>query len=654
GMLGEPLWKLIPKSEARAASASSREGTDRLTPARGRSPAGSVKGGGRAALGEENRIGPYRLKKLLGRGGMGQVHLAVREDDYRQEVALKRTFGPFDSEALMERFVRERQILANLQHPGIARLLDGGTDSAGFPYLVMEYVDGVPIDRYCRDRSLDLPARLQLFLKVCDAVHHAHQNLVVHRDLKPNNILVTREGQPRLLDFGIAKLLEGQAEHQDTGEGGVPLTPACASPEQLLGDAVTTASDVYALGVLLYRLLSGHRPYELENLGFFEMVRLVCLGEDPTLPSLAVLEPPSGTSSAASGGSSAASVRQRLRREISGDLDAIVLKAMHKEPRQRYSSASDLADDVRNHLEGLPVAARRGEKIYQTSRHLSRNRPVLAFLLLALVSAVASTVLWRQAESGRQAAELARREAEFERDRAREMTDFLSSTLLAAEPDRARGADVTVREVVDAATLRVETLRDPAQQSAMFGTLSHVYDSLGLYDRGRELAEEALRTEILNDPRMSLARAGRLVELGRSHYNLGDYRAAERLFQQVYDARSEIALAPEDLEKLLLNLAAVSLFGPNPEKGESLYLEILGDGASSAGAVGSANYGLGAFYMKRGEPHRAVDPLRRSLEFRERSKGARSTPVIRVQDTLAKAYVQLGRHAEALELLGRA
>ncbi|MEM7357422.1 MAG: serine/threonine-protein kinase, partial [Acidobacteriota bacterium] len=233
------------------------------------------------------RIGPYRLEKLLGRGGMGAVYLAVREDDYQQRAALKVVSWGTESEEIHARFYNERQILARLQHPGIARLLDGGTTDDGRPYLVMEYVEGLAIDRYCELHELSIRQRLELFREVCAAVQFAHQNLVIHRDLKATNILVTDDGHPRLLDFGIAKLLEPQlaAQQLATIPGKLMLTPAYASPEQLLDEQVTTASDVYALGVLLYGLLAGRLPFRVDERGYSELIQAICK-RDPPKPSL--------------------------------------------------------------------------------------------------------------------------------------------------------------------------------------------------------------------------------------------------------------------------------------------------------------------------------------------------------------------------------
>ena len=288
------------------------------------------------------RVGAYRVVREIGRGGMGAVYLAERDDgQFRQRAALKLARGGIGTDYLTRRFLEERQILASLEHPHIARLLDGGVTEDGLPWFAMEYVEGQPIDAYCDARGLTIEQRLKLFLDVCGAVQYAHRNLVIHRDLKPSNILVTSDGSLKLLDFGIARLLA--PGHEVTAEfpvSGVRLmTPAYASPEQIRGESVTTASDVYALGVLLYELLTGSHPFRTPGVETAELQRRV-LEERPARPSaVATLSP------------------NRVGR-LRGDLDAIVLKALEKSPERRYATAEQLATDVQRHLASRPVAAR--------------------------------------------------------------------------------------------------------------------------------------------------------------------------------------------------------------------------------------------------------------------------------------------------------
>jgi non-specific serine/threonine protein kinase/serine/threonine-protein kinase len=330
------------------------------------------------------RIGPYEIVERVGRGGMGDVFAAVRADgQYEQKVALKLVRAGYASAAVVERFRAERQILASLGHPNIARLLDGGTTDDGAPYLVMELVDGVQIDQYCESHELTVAQRLALFLQVCAAVQFAHQRLVIHRDIKPGNILVTATGVPKLLDFGIAKMLDAIGTSQDTMLR--PFTPEYASPEQMRGEPVSTASDVYSLGVVLYRLLTGRSPYRLETGEPAELARAITT-QDPERPSTAVLR----RTGEASGDSEAS---PRLQRQLNGDLDAILLKALRKEPEKRYASAEQLADDIRRHLDGLPVGARKGTWTYLAGKFVRRHRAGAAAAALVLVTLIGGIVV---------------------------------------------------------------------------------------------------------------------------------------------------------------------------------------------------------------------------------------------------------------------
>jgi TolB-like protein/tRNA A-37 threonylcarbamoyl transferase component Bud32/Tfp pilus assembly protein PilF len=327
------------------------------------------------------RVGPYRLLQEIGRGGMGAVYLAERDDqEYRRRVAVKVVRPDMDASAVARRFRQERQILADLDHPHIARLLDGGTTEEGLPYFVMEHVDGSPIDEYCEARHLSIGKRLEVFRTVCSAVAHAHQKGVIHRDLKPDNILVTAEGTPKLLDFGIAKVLDSEAPVDRTATGARLMTPEYASPEQVRGVVVTTATDVYSLGVLLYRLLTGRGPYRAEAVRMLELARAIC-DQEPA--------PPSTVAGA------------ETRRLLAGDLDAIVLRALRKEPERRYGSVEDFSEDVRRHLEGRPVTTRRDGLGYRAGRFVRRNRAaVLAAVAVAAVASLLSGLVYRWAVGG--------------------------------------------------------------------------------------------------------------------------------------------------------------------------------------------------------------------------------------------------------------
>jgi serine/threonine protein kinase/tetratricopeptide (TPR) repeat protein len=356
-------------------------------------------------------IGAYRIVRELGHGGMGTVYLAVRDDEaYRKEVAVKLIKRGMDTDSIVRAFRTERQILATLDHPNIARLLDGGTTGDGRPYFVMDYVEGLPLDLYCDSHSLQIVERLKLFRIVCSAVHCAHQHGVVHRDLKPGNILVTPSGVPKLLDFGIAKVLNPELSSTATASATTvrPLTPAYASPEQTRGETITPVSDVYSLGVLLYELLTGHRPYRLEGCNPQEVDRAIC-EDEPRKPSTIISrikEPHNGDSrGAAITPASVAKARgdrpEKLRHRLAGDLDNVVLMALRKEPGERYASADHLSEDLRRYLEGRPILARKPTLVYRTTKLVGRNRAtaftaaISLVIILALVAvAFSSRPLW--------------------------------------------------------------------------------------------------------------------------------------------------------------------------------------------------------------------------------------------------------------------
>jgi len=356
-------------------------------------------------------VGPYRIIEQIGAGGMGEVYRAVRDDDqYRKQVAIKLVRAGQDAALVVSRFKNERQILAGLDHPNIARLLDGGTTKEGAAYFVMDLIDGEPIDQHCAHHKLAVTERLKLFLLVCSAVQHAHQRLIIHRDIKPGNILVTSEGVPKLLDFGIAKILDVNAEGvqaETTLTIFRILTPAYASPEQVKGEPITTASDVYSLGVVLYELLTGNSPYQVTSHTPQEMVRAVCEFE-PQRPSTALRRTaaeskPDATQTAqpsvdvVGDGS-----LQKLSKRLSGDLDNIVLKALRKEPKRRYASVEQFAEDVRRHLESLPVIARKDTVRYRTSKFVARHiTGVVAAALVAVTLIAALGITLREARIAR-------------------------------------------------------------------------------------------------------------------------------------------------------------------------------------------------------------------------------------------------------------
>ena len=467
---------------------------------------------------QELRVGPYRVVREAGHGGMGVVYLAERDDDqYRRRVALKlMRWGAWVSadDHLARRFLEERQILASLEHPGIARMLDGGVTADGLPWFAMEYVDGTPIDRYCDEHGLTLNERLALFCDVCDAVAFAHRNLVVHRDLKPSNLLVTEQRAVKLLDFGIAKLLT----HTDVDDALSTrtalraLTPEYASPEQIRGDRVSTASDVYSLGVVLYELLAGRRPYALDRRSPSDIEQAVLADH---------IEPPSTVAAS-----------ERFRRALRGDLDAIVLTAMRKEPERRYASADQLAADLRRYLVGLPVTARRDGHAYRAGKFIRRHRIGVAATALAAVVLVVFSVV-TAVQSARLRAQSQR--IVLERDRAQQVSNFLVSLFRSSDPFAGTGPGTTVREVLDSGAARVdrELSDQPELRAELLRAMGLSYMSLGLTSDARRLLERAVSIPhqgiVDGEPHEVSVRQS----LAQVLQELGEYPAAESLYRDV-------------------------------------------------------------------------------------------------------------------------
>ena len=422
-----------------------------------------------AGLHPGQEIGPYRLDRQIGEGGMGQVWRASRADGlYERRVALKLLRPGLADTNLRLHFTRERQILARLAHPNIARLLDAGISSDGQPYLALEYVDGRPITDYCREHDVPVDARLRMFAQVCEAVSHAHANLIVHRDLKPSNILVTPAGDVRLLDFGIAKLLDGEpAAPEHTGTGVRAFTLHYAAPEQIRGEPVSTMTDVYSLGVVLYELLAGCKPYRPERTSDAAWEEAILTGDVPR-PSQAALH---------GGGNGGAAPRRRAR-TLAGDLDNIVLKAMARRPEQRYPSVEALSLDLRRHAAGRPVMARPQSVGYRLHKYLHRHRwAVASAALVSVVVGIAlASVAWQA------------REAMAEASRAQAMQDFMVGLFESARGD---AAPLDLRDLLDTAVLRgnQQLARQPRARAELLGVVARVRIGLGDYDQAARLLE---------------------------------------------------------------------------------------------------------------------------------------------------------------------
>ena len=500
------------------------------------------------------RVGRYRILRSIGRGGMASVWLAVRDDgSFKREVALKIVRRGLDTDDVLSRFRSERQILSSLEHPNIARLYDGGSTDDGRPFLALEHVEGNPIDEYCDERECSVEERLRLFVEVGRAVQFAHTRLVVHRDIKPSNILVGSDGAPKLLDFGIAKLLDPGEEDvlHHTRTGIQPLTLKYASPEQVLGQPVTTASDVYQLGTLLFGLLAGSFPLDTGDGSRWSLQEAV-VHSHPRKPS-DVAGRADGETARRRG-----TTPQRLARRLDGDLDTILLKALAKDPSERYSSVVEFVEDVLRHLEGRPIAAKRGGVGYRTRKYFKRHRwaaPVLVGIALALVGYVATVE-----RHGRQL-EQERNLAQAEAARATAVRDFLTEIFEAARPN-AGGDSMPVRELVDQAASRIgeDLSTHPSVLAELSLTVGSIYAALGERDQARVHLERSVRLLAAEpagparDERLAMA----LRRLSRATRGV-DADSAGRLAAQAYYLAAGVVPRTPESAMVILETARAAL-----------------------------------------------------------------------------------------------
>ena len=605
-----------------------------------------------AATAPPEGFGHYKIIRRIGQGGMGAVYEATRVDDFRKKVAIKVIKHEFDSDVARTRFQQERQLLAVLEHPYIARLIDGGESESGSPYLVLEFVDGVPISEYCA--KLDRKACLRLFLKVCDAVDYAHRNLIIHRDLKPGNILVTENGEPKLLDFGIAKLMDPSATLTQTSM--IALTPEYASPEQVRGERISTASDVYSLGVILYQILTGRKPYTLDSVTPFELDRVICQ-QPPAPPALG------------------------------DELDHILLMALRKEPERRYRSVREFAEDVERYLTLRPVLARPDTTWYRTRKYVRRQWIPLAWAAFAVAALLTGTVLairasWR---------------ADAEAAVAREINEFLKRDLLLQatgfqQPD----PNITVKTALDRAAARIGNrfAGQPRTEASLRQTIAEAYEQLALYPEAKLHIEKAVELLEKNSRRDDYQKLVAISALASIDWRQGNLKDADRRLADVIP-RMRRTLGPDHVDTLEAaeRLVAVdNLLGrvpeaialirtviesrirtTGPESPETLlaqgnlaatlytqgsYAEAAKAGSQTLAAMTrvmrledpvrlSSATNLAFAYMALGRYGEAEAILRQIIEIRSRSQGAENPDTLISRNGLVLAHLMSGKFAEA-------
>ncbi len=610
------------------------------------------------------RIGAYHLIEQIGRGGMGAVYRAERADgQFEQTVALKILRRGLDTEDLLQRFLQERQVLASLHHPGIAALHDGGVTSEDRPYFVMEYVAGEPVDRYCDRHRLSVEDRLALFQTIGGAVQHAHRNLVVHRDLKPSNVLVTEEGQVKLLDFGIAKLLTGE-----TGSGTAAprtlagerwMTPEYASPEQVKGEAATTASDVYQLGLVLYGLLTGRRPYHVEGKTPVEVERVVC-ERAPTRPSTVVTQavPAAAETSQEAGGRARDTSTEQLRRTLRGDLDTILLKALHKEPEQRYASAEAFVEDVRRYLRGLPIQARPDTLSYRTRKFVRRHRvgvAAAALVVLSLLGGLAGTT-WQAQRAARQA-----RLAAAEQAKAEQVTAFLVDLFEASDPYTRTTDSLTVRTLLERGVQRVEQelAQQPHAQARMLDVMGQVYRRLGQYEQARVLLERALRVRRRLYGHAHPETASTMANLALLLRQAGDYDTAEALYREALAIqRAQLGENHPDVASTMEKLAGLLRRKGEHDAAEALFRQVLARRHRTLGEehvrIAASLNSLAILHHHMGELEEAEALSREALAIRRKLLGNGHPDVAASLNSLGALLMNERRFDEAEPLFREA
>ncbi len=592
---------------------------------------------------ETGTFGSYKLLRLLGEGGTSKVYLACSETLHGgQPVALKLLKRGLETDELARRFRREREVLESLRHPGIARLLGGGTSDRGRPYLVMDYIEGERLDHYCDRRQLGIGARIDLVRRVCRVVHHAHQRLIVHRDLKPANILVTRDRELALLDFGISKLLDPvsfQSATQTTA-GLRRLTPVYASPEQFDGGPITTATDVYALGVLLFEMLTGQLPYAVTGVSASELEQIVRQVES-LRPSAAVVS--AGTVALRRELSGLRGLEPRwLARRLRGDLDTILLTALAKDPTQRYDSVRALASDLGHHLAGRPILARSGTAVYRLGKFLGRRRRELVAASSLLIVGLFFG-LDRQASS---------REARQAKDQAARATSFLVEMLAAADPLDAAGGDISVREVLDRSVEEIDRLAEqPLLQAAVMHTLGRVYTSLGSYAEARQFLDRALDIRLDTHGERHIETAATLYQLSvldryDSHLAQARERGERALAIQRQLLRPPAPELARSLQHLGDTLTDLGIYAPaesNLRSALTMYQRL----ARNQPAIANAHLDLAVVLRDQERLTEATEHLQTAFEIWQRELGDDHLDLATGLSVLATVESRQGLHDQA-------
>ena len=609
-------------------------------------------------------IGNYHLVKRIGEGGMGEVFLANQTQPIKRKVAFKIIKKGMDTKELVARFEAERQAVAMMDHINIAKVFDAGATDRGRPFFAMEYVDGVPMTKYCDANKLDTKARLRLFIQVCEGVQHAHQKAIIHRDLKPSNVLITSqdgEAVPKIIDFGIAKAIGGSLidDVQLTTVGQLMGTPSYMSPEQadMAGADIDTRTDIYSLGVILYELLSGKLPLapeDFKGIGYAELRRKI-QEDQPTMPSTRMqITSQDAEEIASNRGIDVQSLSKALR----GDLDWIIMMAIDKDKARRYPSAYAFAADIHHYLNNEPVSARPPSTRYRLSKFIARHKvgvTMAAVVAMAVILGIVGTTV------GMVRAIRAERIASREAETARQVSDFLVGLFKVSDPDEARGNSITAREILDEGAKKIEDdlEEQPETQARLMDTIGRVYQSLGLYDSASDLLSKSLELRMSSLGSRHSETASGMAGLGVLYKDQGKYAEAESLLYTALELKTEeLGPSHEDVATMMMHLAtAKSRLGKYDESDplyhQALTLREVQYGKDSP-EVAETLSNMAVMYYKAGRHQEAVKAHTRALEIREASFGPNHPHVARSLNNLALVYQQQGKYEESIPLYQRA
>lgn len=607
-------------------------------------------------------FGKYKIEKLIARGGMGLVYIGVRNDEVKQKAAVKIINPGVASGTVIKRFQNERQTLANLNHPNISRLLDGGITDDGIQFLVMEYIDGIPIDEYCDKNKLNTKDRLNLFLKVAAVVQYAHQNLVVHRDLKPSNILITPDGEPKLLDFGIAKILSAEGERFETvtQRGMWNLTPEYASPEQIFGNTITTSSDVYSLGIVLYKLLTGHNPYKMQSVFHSDISKIITQSE-PAKPSEIIYKTIVNESEEDKSEINPHTISitregsvDKLHKKLIGDVDNIISMAIRKEPERRYSSVDHFADDIKRYLNDKPVNAHQDSLSYRSKKFIKRNKNFLipAAIIFIIINLGLAGVLWQGYIAAKE-----RDIAKLEADKSNRIKAFLLDMISSPDPLK-DGSEVKVIEVIQKASnkLSIELTDHPQIEAEIRTMLGNTYQNLGIYDSAQSeiLKADQIIRKLYGTKSKETAIS--IKSLALIYHYKGDYEKAEDLYKKSLEMFSEVEKQPSFERAMLIDAYGTLLADMgNYEKSEQITEEALKIAESIKGfddtQVAEIKNNLATSYNYLNKLDKAEKLYNESLVVFRKHFGDNHLRVSSVINNLAFIHIFREDHEKAIPLL---